>query len=99
MTRRRALTVGVQGIGGLAAAGVALPAIAFAIAPIFHRPRETWESVGPTDRFSRDTYLTVVITQVPGIGEAGKTTAFVRKADPNPPFNEPAGTYVAISSR
>ena len=28
MTRRRALTVGVQGIGGLAAAGVALPAIA-----------------------------------------------------------------------
>src|SRR5438046_892688 len=33
MTRRRALTVGVQGIGGLAAAGVALPAIAFAIAP------------------------------------------------------------------
>jgi Rieske Fe-S protein len=99
MTRRRALSAAVQGLGGIAGAAVALPAIGFAVAPIFHRPKETWESVGPTDRFTKDTYLTVVFTQVPGIGEAGKTTAFVRQADPNPPFNEPAGSYVAISSR
>ena len=99
MTRRRALTVAVQGIGGLAGAAVALPAIGFAVAPIFHRGRETWESVGATDRFATDSYTTVVFTQVPGIGETGKTTAFVRKADPNPPFNEPAGSYVALSSR
>ena len=99
MTRRRALTVATQGLGGLAGAAVALPAIGFAIAPMFHRPRETWESVGPTDRFTKSTYLTVVYTQVAGIGEAGKTTAFVRQADPNPPFNETAGSYIAISSR
>jgi menaquinol-cytochrome c reductase iron-sulfur subunit len=99
MTRRRALSAAVQGLGGVAGAAVALPAIGFALAPIFHRPKETWESVGTTDRFTEDTYVTVVYTQVAGIGEAGKTTAFIRKADPSPPFNEPAGTYVALSSR
>jgi menaquinol-cytochrome c reductase iron-sulfur subunit len=99
MTRRRALTVAAQGIGGLAGAAVVLPAIGFAIAPIFHRGLETWESVGTVDRFTEDDYRTVVFTIVPGIGESGKTTAFVRKADPRPPFNEPAGSYVAVSSR
>ena len=99
MSRRRALTIAAQGVGGIAVAAVTLPAIGFAIAPIFHRPKETWESVGATDRFTKNTYVTVVYTQVPGIGEAGKTTAFVRQADPNPPFNEPAGSYIAISSR
>jgi Rieske Fe-S protein len=101
MTRRTALTVGVQAIGGVAGAIIVLPAVGFAVAPIFHRPQERWESVGPTSRFTEDTYKPVVFTLEQGIGEAGKTTAFVRKAIPKAPFNEtqPYEPYVAISSR
>ncbi len=99
VTRRRVFTIAGQALGGIAGAGVALPAIGFAIAPIFDRPEETWEAVGPPSRFTQQTYTPVVFTLVPGIGEAGKTTAYVRAADPSPPFNEPEGTYVAISTR
>ena len=101
MTRRAALTVGSQAIGGIAGAIIVLPAVGFAVAPIFHRPQERWETVGPTSRFTQDTYKPVTFTLVEGIGEAGKTTAFVRKAIPNPPFNENQSyePYVAISTR
>jgi menaquinol-cytochrome c reductase iron-sulfur subunit len=97
ITRRRAFTVAVQAIGGVAVAAVTLPAIGFAVAPIFHRGKERWEAVGPLADFNADTYKQVVFTLVPGIGEAGKTTAFIRlgsaelKEDPN--------AYIAISSR
>ncbi len=99
VTRRRVFTVAGQALGGLAGAAVALPAIGFAVAPIFESPDERWEAVGSTDRFTTETYRPVVFTIVEGIGEAGKSTAYVRKADPRPPFNEPEGTYVAITSR
>ena len=55
MTRRHAFTVAVQAIGGVAAAAVALPAIGFAVAPIFHRGKERWEAVGPVSDFTPDT--------------------------------------------
>jgi Rieske Fe-S protein len=99
MTRRTALSVGVQAVGGLAGAIIVLPAVGFAVAPIFHRGEERWEAVGPVGRFTADTYKPVVFTLVQGIGEAGKTTAFVRKAITDAPFNEEPNTYVAISSR
>jgi menaquinol-cytochrome c reductase iron-sulfur subunit len=101
MTRRTALTVGAQALGGVAGAIIVLPAVGFAVAPIFHQPQERWESVGPTSRFTQDTYKPVVFTLVEGIGEAGKTTAFVRKAIPQAPFNEtqPYEPYIAISTR
>jgi menaquinol-cytochrome c reductase iron-sulfur subunit len=97
MTRRRAFTVAVQAVGGVAAAAVTLPAIGFAIAPIFHRGKERWEGVGPLADFSADTYKQVVFTLVPGIGEAGKTTAFVRRGSAE--LNEDPNVYIAISSR
>jgi Rieske Fe-S protein len=99
LTRRQALTKVSGALGTAAGALIVLPAIGFAIAPQLSRPDESWEAVGPTDRFVRGTYRPVVFTIVPGIGEAGKTTAYVRAADPNPPFNEPNGTYVALSTR
>ncbi len=97
MTRRRAFTVASQALGGVAAAAVALPAIGFAIAPIFHRGKERWEAVGRVDVFSADTYKQVVFTLVPGIGEAGKTTAFVRRGTKQ--LQEDPNVYIAISSR
>jgi menaquinol-cytochrome c reductase iron-sulfur subunit len=97
MTRRRAFTVASQAIGGVAAAAVALPAIGFAIAPIFHRGKERWEAVGQVDDFTADTYKQVVFTMVPGIGEAGKTTAYVRRGTKE--LQEDPNVYIAISSR
>jgi Rieske Fe-S protein len=94
MSRRRALTIAVQAVGGVAGAIIVLPAVGFAVAPIFKKPEELWESVGPTSRFTADTYKPVVFTLVEGIGEAGKTTAFVRKGEAAD--NDP---YIAISTR
>jgi menaquinol-cytochrome c reductase iron-sulfur subunit len=97
MTRRRAFTVAVQAIGGVAVGAVALPTIGFAIAPIFHRGKERWEAVGPVSDFTSDTYREVVFTLVPGIGEAGKTIAYVRLGSKD--LQEDPNVYIAISSR
>jgi menaquinol-cytochrome c reductase iron-sulfur subunit len=97
MTRRRAFTVAVQAIGGVAGAAVVLPAVGFAIAPIFHRGKERWEAVGQVDDFTADSYKQVVFTLVPGIGEAGKTTAYVRRGTQE--LNEDPEVFIAISSR
>jgi menaquinol-cytochrome c reductase iron-sulfur subunit len=97
MTRRRACTVAAQALGGVAGAAVALPAIGFAIAPIFHRGKERWEAVGTVGDFTADTYKQVVFTLVPGIGEAGKTTAYVRRGTKE--LQEDPKVFIAISSR
>lgn len=97
MTRRRAFTVAGQALGGVAGAAVVLPTIGFAIAPIFHRGKERWEAVGPAADFSDETYKQVVFTIVPGIGEAGKTTAFVRRGSSE--LKEDPNVFIAISSR
>ncbi|HET8593476.1 MAG TPA: (2Fe-2S)-binding protein, partial [Solirubrobacterales bacterium] len=105
MTRRTALTVGVQAAGGIAALAVALPAVGFAVAPLFEEQSEPWQSVGPISDFSPDSYRPVVITAVEGIGETGKTTAYVRRGNPEitggqekyPP--ESPNEYIAISTR
>src|SRR5215207_8877756 len=97
MNRRRAFTVAGQAVGGLAGAIIVLPAVGFAVAPIFEKPDELWESVGPPSRFTADAYKPVVFTIVEGIGEAGKTTAFVRQGSEE--FGERPDEYVAISTR
>jgi quinol---cytochrome c reductase iron-sulfur subunit, bacillus type len=105
MTRRTALTVGVQAVGGVAVLAVALPAVGFAVAPLFEEQAEPWQPVGPISDFSPDTYRSVVITAVEGIGETGKTTAYVRRGNPEitadqdkyPP--ESPDEFIAISTR
>jgi hypothetical protein len=99
MNRRKAFTVAGQAVGGIAGAVIVLPAVGFAVAPIFDRPEERWESIGPVSRFTADTYKSVVFTLVEGIGEAGKTTAYVRRGDPDTFSSESAGTYIALSTR
>jgi menaquinol-cytochrome c reductase iron-sulfur subunit len=97
MSRRRALTVAGQAVGGIAGALIVLPAVGFAVAPIFEKPDEIWESVGPPSRFNAETYKPVVFTIVEGIGEAGKTTAFVRQGSEK--YGESPSSYVAVSTR
>jgi Rieske Fe-S protein len=105
MTRRTAFSVGIQAIGGVAVAAVALPAVGFAVAPLFEEEKETWQAVGAPSDFSPDTYRSVVITIVPDIGETGKSTAYVRRGNPQVTAGQtkyPAESpdeYIAISTR
>jgi menaquinol-cytochrome c reductase iron-sulfur subunit len=97
MTRRAVFTVGGQAAGAAALTIVALPVIAFAIAPILETPEEVWEAVGNTDEFTADVYRPVVITIRAGIGEAGKTTAYVRQGSEE--LDEDPNVYIALSTR
>ena len=101
VSRRRFMVVGGQTAGIIAAASFTLPALGFAIGPIFKSTPDRWENVGPESMFNEDNYVPVVLTVTPSIGEAGKTTAYVRKFNHGldvDPYDK--GTpYIAISSR
>ena len=101
VTRRRFMTGTAHTAGAIAASAFALPALGFAIGPIFKSTPHHWEAVGPTSMFSETNYVPVVLTVAPSIGEAGKTTVYVRQfnsAIDTDPYDK--GTpYIAISSR
>jgi quinol---cytochrome c reductase iron-sulfur subunit, bacillus type len=109
VTRRRLMGLTVQVAGGVAVMTFTLPALGFAIgSAVFERPPVRWEAVGPPDQFPDDTYLPRVITTVPGIGEVGKSTVYIRAhnqkidgdKDPNIPYaDEQGGDFVALSTR
>jgi menaquinol-cytochrome c reductase iron-sulfur subunit len=104
VTRRRFMNVTAQGAGVVAVAAFALPALGFAGgSALFDRPPVEWEAIGPPEDFPTDTYIPRVLTVVPGVGQIGKTTIYVRARDPrvdgepNPPgIEEP---FIAISTR
>jgi Rieske Fe-S protein len=101
VTRRRFMTGTVHGAGMLMTAGFALPAIAFAAGPIFTNQNLPWQTVGYPDDFPDNNYVPVVITIAAGIGEAGKSTVYMRKRNPEvdkTPPNE-FNRWVAISTR
>jgi quinol---cytochrome c reductase iron-sulfur subunit, bacillus type len=101
VTRRTFMNVWANGVGAVAAAAFTLPALGFAIAPIFKRQEWSWQAIGPTSDFPDSTYQTKVITITAGIGEAGNSIAYVRAR--NPAIDtEPEDQYnkfVALSSR
>jgi len=101
VNRRRFMTAVTHSAGGIAAMAFTLPALGFAIGPIFSREPWSWQTIGTPADFSDDTYATKVITIVQGIGEAGNSIAYVRTR--NPAIDtEPEDQYnhwVALSSR
>ena len=98
VTRRRFMTGSVNAAGGIAAAAFTLPALGFALGPVFERVQATWEPVGAPSEFPNNTYIPKAITQTYGIGEAGKTTAYIRAH--NPAIDPPqVGGFIALSSR
>ena len=101
VTRRRFMTGTAHGAGALATMGFALPALAFAIGPIFKNDSLGWQTVGTPDMFPDDNYIPAVIVIAPGIGEAGKSTVYIRarnsKVDTTAP--NPYNRWVAISTR
>jgi menaquinol-cytochrome c reductase iron-sulfur subunit len=103
VTRRRLMEGGAQLAGGVAIAMIALPSLGFALGPLFEDTTPTrWQDVGPEDDFNDETYVPKVINLVPQVGEAGKTTIYVRtfnrKRDKVIKGEDPQ-PYVAISTR
>src|ERR1700752_325986 len=79
LTRRRLMTAGAHGAAAVATAAFTLPALGFAIGPVFDREPDTWQEIGPLSRFTDSDYTPVVVTIQPGIGDAGKSPAFIRR--------------------
>jgi menaquinol-cytochrome c reductase iron-sulfur subunit len=102
VTRRRFMTGVAHGAGGIAAAAFTLPALGFALSPVFHEsPSVQWQAVGPPSEFPSDNYIPKTIVLVPGIGEAGNSIAYVRSRNPAVD-TEPEDRYnhwIALSSR
>ena len=100
------MTVGAMAAGGVATAAFGLPALGFALGPLFEDGTpDHWQDVGPESDFNPTSYVQKVMNIVPAAGEAGKTTLYVRKF--NPKMDKPSPSdkgkdpmpYVAISNR
>jgi menaquinol-cytochrome c reductase iron-sulfur subunit len=104
VTRRRFMVGTTHLAGAGAALAFTLPALAFALGPVFERQKATWEDVGPESAFNPQTYVPVNFTNTPGIGDVGRTTAYVRRFNPaldgsTQHKGEEIQPYVAISTR
>ena len=104
VTRRRFMTVSANAAGAIAASAFLLPALGFALGPVFEEHKVPWQPVGPIEDFDDTSYVPVTFTIVDGIGEAGKTLAYVRKRNPQIDTDTlPKGfefeQYLAISTR
>jgi menaquinol-cytochrome c reductase iron-sulfur subunit len=101
VTRRRLFEGGAMAVGGIASAAFGLPALGFALGPIFEDTTpERFQDVGPEEDFNDKSYVPKVITLVAGTGEAGKTTIYVRRFNPGLDSKKNADQpYVAITTR
>ena len=99
MTRRRMFTGGAMALGGIAGAAIGLPAIGFALGPVFEEEEATWRDVGPPSDFRQDGYTARTITLTEGVGDAGLTTIYVRKSDPDVFPSEKPEEFIAVSTR
>jgi menaquinol-cytochrome c reductase iron-sulfur subunit len=101
ITRRRFMTGTANAAGVIAAASFTLPALGFALGPVFKSTPHEWETVGSVNSFPENNYIPVVVTLTPGIGEAGKATVYVRKRNPaidTDPYDRDT-SYIAVTSR
>jgi menaquinol-cytochrome c reductase iron-sulfur subunit len=103
VTRRRFMEGTVLVTGGIATMAFTLPALGFALGPIFEDTTPTrWQGVGPEDDFNDETYVPRVINLVPEVGDPGKTTIYVRRFNPERDEEvdgQDTQPYVAISTR
>jgi menaquinol-cytochrome c reductase iron-sulfur subunit len=101
VTRRGLFTGGVMAAGGIATAAFGLPALGFALGPVFEQASDPeFRDIGAVADFSPDFYIPRVVT-IPasaGTGEAGKTTLYVRQTTPAD-TNSLGYPYIAISTR
>src|SRR3954471_6895619 len=102
VTRRRFMTGTTHVAGAVAVSAIALPALGFALGPVFEKHEQSWNDVGPVGQFTTDNYIPKVVTLFGGIGQAGKSTVYVRKRNPSIDTQGPNDQYsqfIAISTR
>jgi menaquinol-cytochrome c reductase iron-sulfur subunit len=101
VTRRRFMTGTVQVTGAVATAAFVLPALGFALGPLFQKENLPWQAIVAPSEFNATTYIPKTITLVQGIGQAGKSTVYVRKRNPqiDKEKADQYNQYVAISTR
>jgi menaquinol-cytochrome c reductase iron-sulfur subunit len=87
--------------GAIAATAITLPVVGFAVAPVFDRVGVSWQRIGRLSRFSDSVYLPVSITIESGVGQAGRSLAYVRRHNPDldGPVKDRYDRVIAISSR
>ena len=101
VTRRKMMTGGAMAVGGIASAAFGLPALGFALGPVFSRTEpHTWQDVGPEADFTAQSYTVKIIDLVANVADSGKTTVYIRKYDPTIDGKKNSDIpYVAISNR
>jgi len=101
VTRRRFMVGTAHTAGMVATAAIILPALGFALGPVFEEQEQSWHDVGPVEDPQNDTYTPVTVRVASGIGEVGWTTAYLRRRNDSID-TEKADQYnqvVAISTR
>ena len=99
MTRRALFSGGALAAGGIATAAILLPAVGFALGPVFEQEDASWQDVGAPRDFPRDNYLPRTITLSEGVGDAGLSTVYIRRGNPSAFPREKINEFIAISTR
>lgn len=103
VTRRRLMEGTALAAGGIATMAFALPGLGFALGPLFEDTLPTrWQDLGPEPDFNGESYVPRVMNIDPEIGDAGKTTVYVRKFNPRQDKvnkGQDPQPYVVISTR
>jgi Rieske Fe-S protein len=76
--RSRFLERATLGLGGLVAAGVALPAIGAAVVPAFSRNRHRPVDLGPIEAFPEGEFVVATFLSDPQAGEISRRSAYIR---------------------
>ena len=74
VTRRRFMTGTAHVAGAVAVSAIALPAVGFALGPIFEEKEVEGQGIGCRDSFTIREDIRKVITETEGIRVAGQTT-------------------------
>ena len=100
VTRRRFMELNALTVGGIASAAFGLPALGFAVGPMFSDTTEDeFKRVGLEADFSPEEYVPKVVTIVDDAATAGKTTVYLRRFNPRIDTDKFRQPYVAISNR
>lgn len=93
--RERFLSRATLGLGGLVAAGVALPAAGLAVLPGLVGQRHRRVDLGPVDAFPEGTFVIATFLSDPAQGEVSRRAAFIR----NNGTRDGVPSFTAMSSR
>ena len=101
VTRRRFMVGTTHVAGAVAVSAIALPALGFALGPIFEEKEVEWQPVGALDEFPDDEYIPKTIVETEGIGVVGHTTLYMRKRndDIDTEERDQYNEVIAISTR